>query len=57
MTMRAEILDLAKAELKAAHICRRWPNRIRSKQYQLRAIALYLLCRKARAVGENGDKS
>lgn len=42
------MLDLAKAELKASRIVRRWPNMALSKQYQLRAVALYLLYRRSR---------
>lgn len=43
------VIDLAKAELKASRIVRRWPNLVLSKQYQLRAMALYLLYRRCRA--------
>lgn len=47
------ILDLAKAELKASRITRRWPNLVLSKQYQLRAVALYLLYRRRRGGGNS----
>lgn len=48
MSLVERMLDLAKAELKASRIVRRWPNMPLSKQYQLRAVALYLLYRRAR---------
>lgn len=48
MTLVKRMLDLAKAEIKASRIVRRWPNMPLSKQYQLRAVALYLLYRRTR---------
>ena len=48
MTVAEKIIDLANAELKAARICRGWPNMVRSKEYQLRGVALYLLWRTVR---------
>lgn len=48
MSLAATMLDLAKAELKASRIVRRWPNMALSKQYQLRAMAFYLLYRRTR---------
>jgi len=43
-----KILELALLEFKAARICRDWPNAVRSKEYQLRGVALYILYRRAR---------
>lgn len=48
MTLTERMLDLAKAELRASRIARKWPNMPLSKQYQLRAVALYLLYRQSR---------
>lgn len=48
MTTTEQMLDLAKAELRASRIVRKWPNMALSKQYQLRAVALYLLYRMSR---------
>ena len=50
MSTMERALDLAKSELKASKIVRRWPNMALSKQYQLRAVALYLLYRECRTV-------
>lgn len=53
MTLVERMLDLATAELKASRIVRKWPNMALSKQYQLRAVALYLLYRRSRPRAED----